>query len=274
MLLNYTTFQAKKGSEWVIFLHGIGGGSGIWVRQIKAFQKHYNLLLIDLPGHGHSPYGLKDMPNHSFPVIAEEVLKVMEHENINKAHFVGISLGTIIIQTLHDIASDKVKSMILGGAVEKINLPGKVIIKVANLLKGFMPYMWLYRISALILMPKGHHKESRTAFVREAYKLGRKEFLHWYALHSQIEGTIKKVKEKVTTTPKLYIMGSEDYMFLPTIKEHIQKATHEGLQVIEKCGHVCNIERHKEFNELGLSFLHSLKEEPSISIKKSLSFTG
>lgn len=265
MLLNYTAFKGKEGSEWVIFLHGIGGGSGIWVRQVKAFQKHYNLLLIDLPGHGHSSYGLKDMPDHSFPVIADEILKVMKHENIEEAHFVGISLGTIIIQTLNDIDPNKVKSMILGGAVEKINLTGQIIIKVTNLLKGFMPYMWLYRISALILMPKQHHKESRTAFVREAYKLGRKEFLHWYALHTQIEGAIKNVKEKVNTTPKLYIMGSEDYMFLPTIKKNIHKATHEGLQVIEKCGHVCNIERHREFNQLGLTFLQSLKEESKIA---------
>lgn len=194
----------------------------------------------------------------------------MEHENIDEAHFVGISLGTIIIQTLHDIAPNNVKSMILGGAVEKINLPGKLIIKVANLLKGFMPYMWLYRISAMILMPRTHHKESRNAFVREAYKLGRNEFLHWYALHSQIEGTINKVKERVTTTPKLYIMGSEDYMFLPIIRRHLQQATNECLEVIDKCGHVCNIERHKEFNRLGLDFLRSLDRESKIDMKKEL----
>lgn len=274
MILNYTTFKAKEGLEWVVFLHGIGGGSGIWVRQIKAFQKRFNLLLVDLPGHGHSTYGLSDMPKHSFPMIAEEVLKVMEREKIKDAHFVGISLGTIIIQTLHDVAPDKVKSMVLGGAVEKINLPGKIIIKVANILKGCMPYMWLYRISALILMPKKHHKESRNAFVREAYKLGRKEFLHWYALHSQIDETIRKLKGKATTTPKLYIMGSEDYMFLPTIKAHMREANNEGLHVIERCGHVCNIEKHKEFNHLGLSFLYSLSEESSTTTKKSLSFTG
>jgi pimeloyl-ACP methyl ester carboxylesterase len=240
-----------------VFLHGIGGGSGIWIRQVKAFQKHYNLLLIDLPGHGHSAYGLQDLSEHSFPVIAKEVLKVLDHEKIENAHFVGISLGTIIIQALHDLSPERVDSMILGGAVERMNVPAKMIIKVANVLKNFMPYMWLYKISALILMPKERHRESRHAFIREAYKLGRTEFLHWYSLHTQIEQTILRVKKKITFTPKLYIMGSEDYMFLPHIKNNLNKARNEGLQIIEKCGHVCNIERHKEFNELGLAFLLS-----------------
>jgi pimeloyl-ACP methyl ester carboxylesterase len=264
-MLNYTKIQSKEGVEWVVFLHGIGGGSGIWVKQIKAFRQHFNLLLIDLPGHGDTEYGLDDLKEHSFSVIAEEVVKVLNYENINKAHFVGISLGTIVIQSLNDIAPERVKSMILGGAVEKFNVPARLIIKVANLLKNCLPYMWLYKICALILMPKEHHKEARLAFVKEAYKLGRKEFLHWYAMHTQIEKTIKRVKEKVSITPKLYIMGSEDYMFLPHIRESVNKAKNEGLLVIDKCGHVCNIERYKEFNQMALDFLIKTKKEVKVA---------
>ncbi|PLS19566.1 2-succinyl-6-hydroxy-2,4-cyclohexadiene-1-carboxylate synthase [Bacillus sp. M6-12] len=258
-MLNYTKFLSKEGAEWVVFLHGIGGGSSIWVRQIKAFKEHFNLLLIDLPGHGETDYGLGDLNEHSFPVVAEEVLKVLNHENIEKAHFVGISLGTIVIQSLNDIAPEKVKSMILGGAVEKFNLPAKMIIQVANVMKNFLPYMWLYKLCALILMPKEHHKEARLAFVKEAYKLGRKEFLHWYGMHTQIEKTIKRIKKKVSLTPKLYIMGSEDYMFLPFIT--VNKAKNEALHIIDKCGHVCNIEQYKEFNQRALDFLISMKKE-------------
>lgn len=262
LVLNYKIYTATNPSdEWVVFLHGIGGGSNIWVRQIKEFKKHYNLLLIDLPGHGDSKFGLNDMPEHSFPKISEEVLNVLNHENIEQAHFVGISLGTIVIQSLYEIAPNRVKTMILGGAVERFNLFAKTIILVANKLKKILPYMWLYKLCALILMPKKHHKESRSAFVKEAYKLGRTEFLHWYGLHTQIERTIKKAKEKVIKTPKLYIMGSEDYMFLPDVKKSVEKAKNESLFVIDKCGHVCNIERHKEFNEKALHFLISTKEE-------------
>lgn len=264
-MLNYTTFFSKEGAEWVVFLHGIGGGSGIWIKQIRDFKKQFNLLLIDLPGHGDSLYGLDDMVEPSFSKISEEVLKVLDQENIRKAHFVGISLGTIIVQSLHDTAPERVSSMILGGAVEKFNLTAKAIINIANTVKHLLPYMWLYKLCAFILMPKKHHKEARLSFVKEAYKLGRKEFLHWYKLHRQVESTVKQAKSKALNVPKLYIMGSEDYMFLPAIKQSVCRTKQEMLHIIERCGHVCNIERHKEFNEKALMFLTSMKKESTIA---------
>lgn len=255
-MLHYTKIQhTNKEADTVVFIHGIGGGSNIWSRQLRAFRKHFHLVFIDLPGHGDSSYGLEDMQEASFNAITEEVVKVLEHENISSAHFVGISLGTIVIQHLNEKHPGLVKSMVLGGAVEKFNVSAKVIIGAAEVLKRFVPYMWLYKISARILMPRAHHTESRLAFVKEAYKLGKKEFLNWMKLHKQVEDTVKEAKEGTTHTPKLYIMGSEDYMFLPSVEENVDRAKNESLQVIDRCGHVCNIERHQEFNERAISFL-------------------
>jgi pimeloyl-ACP methyl ester carboxylesterase len=36
------------------FVHGAGGSSSIWFKQIRDFQKQYNVLLLDLRGHGES----------------------------------------------------------------------------------------------------------------------------------------------------------------------------------------------------------------------------
>jgi len=257
-VLRYRRIEKDPDSEWVVFLHGIGGGSSIWFKQIKDFREYFNILLVDLPGHGGSDYGLIDMEDTSFYQIAREVLKVLEVNGIKKAHFVGISLGTIVAQTVHDLSPHHVSSMVLGGAVEKLNLPAKLIVQVAKLLKNFVPYMVLYRICAWILMPKKHHKEARLAFVKEAIKLGQKEFLKWFDLHSQIEPLFTKIRKNIIPVPKLYVMGSEDYMFLPMIKKRVEGARDELLQIIEKCGHVCNIEQAKEFNELAINFIHSI----------------
>ena len=42
----------NKAEEWVVFIHGIGGSTKTWNKQIDAFSENYNLLLLDLPGHG------------------------------------------------------------------------------------------------------------------------------------------------------------------------------------------------------------------------------
>lgn len=260
LVLQHKTLIRDPKADWVVFLHGVGGGSAIWFKQLKAFRKHFNLLLVDLPGHGGSRFGLKDFKQRTFSAIAEQVVRVLDVHGITKAHFVGISLGTIVIQVIHAIQPKIVASMILGGAVEKVQLPIRMILSVINTVKKWIPYMWLYRICAWILMPRKHHKESREVFIKEACKIGQTEFIPWFELLSkQIEPFSRMIATmKTANTPKLYVMGSEDYMFLPFVQKRVKQTKDAILHVIEKCGHVCNIEKDKEFNELSLSFLQSL----------------
>ena len=53
-MLHYKIHKKSPDAEWVTFIHGAGGSSSIWFRQIRDFQKHFNVLLIDLRGHGKS----------------------------------------------------------------------------------------------------------------------------------------------------------------------------------------------------------------------------
>lgn len=257
-ILRHKAMKKDNTSDWVVFLHGIGGGSSIWFKQLREYKEHFNLLLIDLPGHGGSEYGLKDMKDYSFRAVAKEILSVLDHLKINHAHFVGISLGTIVIQVLHEMSPQRVKSMVLGGAVEAFNWFAKTIIHVAQPIKTFIPYMWLYKLSAWILMPRKHHMESRRAFVKEAYKLGKKEFLCWFRLHRDVEPFFKKMGIPSIATPTLYIMGEQDYMFLPTIRKKVKEVRSAILKVVKKSGHVVNIDRYREFNDISLQFLLSL----------------
>ena len=50
-MLKYELIDNKK-EEWVVFVHGIGGSTKTWNKQVADFSEHYNLLLLDLPGHG------------------------------------------------------------------------------------------------------------------------------------------------------------------------------------------------------------------------------
>lgn len=268
LLLQHKTLIRDPKLDWVVFLHGVGGGSAIWFKQLKAFRKHFNLLLVDLPGHGGSQWGLKDFKQRTFSAIAEQVLHVLDRHSIKKAHFVGISLGTIVIQVIHALHPKRVASMVLGGAVEKVQLPIRIILSGINLVKRWIPYMWLYQVCAWILMPRKHHRESRQVFIKEACKIGQMEFIPWFELLSkQIEPFSRMIASlKTANTPKLYVMGSEDYMFLPFVQKRVRQTKNALLYVIEKCGHVCNIEKDKEFNELSLSFLQSLPSSTNHSL--------
>ena len=53
-MLYYKEYLLSPEAEWVVFIHGAGGSSAVWFKQLKDFRKHFNLLLIDLRGHGKS----------------------------------------------------------------------------------------------------------------------------------------------------------------------------------------------------------------------------
>jgi hypothetical protein len=102
--------------------------------------------------------------------------------------------------------------------------------------------MWLYRIYAWIIMPRAGHRESRMIFVREAQKLARKEFLRWFRLTLELTATPAPVRGARPGIPTLYLMGEEDHMFLPAARRIAARHTPRRAAVIERCGHVCNIE--------------------------------
>lgn len=224
-LLNYYSYLHKTSQEWVTFVHGAGCSSSIWYKQIRDFRAHYNVLILDLRGHGNSKPTLKDTfnPKYTFDSITNDIVEVIEYLNIKKSHFIGISLGTILIRNLAEKRPELVKSMVMGGAIIKLNFRSQVLMKLGVIFKSVVPYMLLYRFFAFIIMPKKNHKKSRLLFVNEAKKLYQKEFIRWFKLTSEINPLLRFFRTKEIEIPTLYIMGSEDHLFLPSIKNVVAK---------------------------------------------------
>ena len=259
-MLNYAIYRNKESKQWVTFIHGAGGSSTIWFKQIKAFSRFFNLLLIDLRGHGKSKHHMLDLTNsiYTFDAIAADIMEVLDHEKIKSSHFMGISLGTILIRTIAEKSPERVNSMIMGGAILKFNFKSRLLMRFGNATKSILPYMWLYKILAFIIMPKRNHKESRLLFIREAKKLYQKEFIRWFKLTSEVIPLLKAFRQKQIKVPTLYVMGEQDYMFLPAVRKVVEQHQRSQLQVIPNCGHVVNVEHPQQFNQLCLRFLQRL----------------
>lgn len=261
-MINYTIYKNESSKQWVTFVHGAGGSSSIWFKQIRDFQKQYNVLLLDLRGHGDS----KAMPKntlkqrYTFAAIADDILVVLDFLEIKKSHFVGISLGSILIRQLAEMYPDKVQTMIMGGAILKMNFRSQILMRLGNIFKYVLPYLILYRFFAFVIMPRDNHRQARLLFINEAKKLYQKEFIKWFKLTAEINPLLKLFRQVELDIPTLYVMGGEDYMFLPSVRQvsenHYKTST---LVVIENCGHVVNVEQPAIFNESVLSFLNYLK---------------
>ena len=258
-MLHYTTFLKNEDADWVTFVHGAGGSSSIWYKQIRDFRKSFNVLLVDLRGHGKSKKPIYEkLKRYSFDVIGDEVIEVLDHLKIANTHFVGISLGTIVIREITERYPDRTKSMIMGGAVMKLNFRGQILMRMGALLKSVIPYLLLYKFFAFIIMPRKSHRESRLLFVNEAKKLYQKEFKRWFSLVADVNPLLSFFRIKDSGVPTLYIMGEEDHMFLPSITKLVKDHDSSSLFVIPDCGHVVNVEQPEIFNRKSIEFLSSI----------------
>ncbi|WP_255437495.1 alpha/beta fold hydrolase [Thalassobacillus sp. CUG 92003] len=262
-MLEYKIHSNVASNDHLILIHGMGGNSNIFYRQIKDYSKHFNVITLHLPGHGNSPSLESYTDGFSYTVVAQEIVKTMDHLNIERAHFLGVSLGTVILHHLLKERPERVQSVILAATITRFTFISKFLFQIGKMIKSITPHTWIYKLFAHIIMPKPNHKKSRDIFIREAQKMRREDFIGWFKTFGKVKTSYDEVIKHAKDIPKLYISGREDHLFLNSVKEDIKKDKNAVMRIIEKCGHVCNIEGYQKFNDITLDFFktHSRKIE-------------
>jgi pimeloyl-ACP methyl ester carboxylesterase len=255
-MLHTKKFIHSSSSKWVVFIHGAGGSSAVWFKQVKPFSEKFNVLLVDLRGHGQSKLKTESK-KYSFKMIANDVLETLKAHSIETAHFVGVSLGSIIIKQVYSLQPKIVKSMVFAGAVTELNFKSRLLLRIGRIFNNVLPYMVLYKIFARVMMPKKNHERSRKLFIQEAKKLMDKEFKRWFKLTARLTAYLSELEKNKSLIPKLYIMGAEDHLFLAPVKKLVENDSNSKLSVVANCGHVVNLENSIVFNKLSIEFIQN-----------------
>lgn len=89
--------HGKPGSSWLILSHSLACTTRMWDPQVAAFKDRYCILNYDMRGHGKSaaPAG-----PYTLDMLADDVLGLMKQLGIERATFMGLSIGGMIGQTL------------------------------------------------------------------------------------------------------------------------------------------------------------------------------
>ena len=106
MLLNYQ--QSGQGSH-VVLIHGLFGSLENLNVIAKALSENYTVTNIDLRNHGKSFHS--DSMNYT--VMAADVLELLNHLNINKAHIVGHSMGGKVAMQLALSYPERVEKLVV-----------------------------------------------------------------------------------------------------------------------------------------------------------------
>ena len=253
-MLNYQ-IEDRKSNKWLVFVHGIGGSTRTWKKQMNDF-KDYNLLLLDLPGHGGS-----QLQNFIVNIknVNKAIKETLDSLNIVQADFIAMSLGSLVMANFAAMHPEYIHSLVLGGAVLSIVGVYKYLTLTANALKNILPYRLMFNTFACTMLPKKNHALSRKIFIRESIKMKKEQFCAWVgyltqATHSQdLINKLKQLKLNIC-----FISGDEDSCFIKGTRQVSKLLRNSPLHIIKKCGHVCSIEKADEFNSKAQKYLDSL----------------
>lgn len=111
--------------EPLVLLHGWQGEASTWGPGTRQNPKlspppGMQVIAIDLRGHG-----LSDKPHDPAsygPEMAADVVRLLDHLKIEKAHIVGYSMGSYVAGKVVDLAPERVKSVVYGGSAPVLDI--------------------------------------------------------------------------------------------------------------------------------------------------------
>ena len=109
-------YVVEGKGEPVILVHGLFSSAKMnWVMPGTEAElaKHYQVIAFDNRGHGQS--GKPEAEDQYGVQMVEDVVRLMDHLHITKAHVAGYSLGGMITLKLLTLHPERVSSAVLGG---------------------------------------------------------------------------------------------------------------------------------------------------------------
>lgn len=243
-----------NGKTTLMFIHGWSLDSRLWHNQIRNFSDEYQVVTIDLAGHGNSSFNRNE---YTMLAFANDIKAVIEKEGIDSAVLIGHSMAGGIIAEAAKLMPNKVKGII------GVDTSQNVALKLSQV--------------DLDLMTKPFEDDFQNginAFVKDSLPPNTEpELLYW-------------VREDMASAPKdiainqfrnylsQYVSG-ESYRIYKSIKvpvvlvnarlwptdsaENKKHIKNYSIYFIEDSGHFPMLEKPDEFNKVLLQAVKSIK---------------
>jgi len=93
----------------LIIVHGLYGSSDNWISIGKSLADHFEVFLVDQRNHGRSPHS----QTHDYPSLRDDLAGFMDSHQIDKAIFMGHSMGGKAVMYMAESMKERVESLIV-----------------------------------------------------------------------------------------------------------------------------------------------------------------
>ncbi|WP_407312825.1 alpha/beta fold hydrolase [Desulfosporosinus sp. SB140] len=228
----------------IILIHGAGGSSQCWSKQLSSLQNLEKLIAVDLPGHGNSGGDLLS----DIAAMAEFINDFSQALALETFILVGHSMGGAIAQEFTLRHPEKVKGLILIGAGARLRVSQGILDACAS---GQMPFRDVNH-----LYGSATSEDQKAKEMKKLQEIPPEVFWADFQACNTFDriGEVEKIK-----IPSLILVGDEDVMTPVKYSEFlVGKLPKADLRIIKHAGHMCMEEKANEVTEEIRSFLNQL----------------
>lgn len=228
--------------EELLLIHGLGTKKELWNSQLPLSEK-YRLIIVELRGHGNSI----EVDNLTVETFAQDILEVLDHLNIRQVHICGLSLGGMIAQEILKQAKERVKSLILCNTT--FYIPTFVGEMSYSTVKEMIAQVGLkkFRETSIKTCLYDYEDEQNMEGASNAFRIREDTYLR--TMQSAVgRNYLMTLLEQIP----ILIIGSQDDQVTPVQNAIImnQLIPTSKLIIIKKAGHLSNIEKAEQFNQI------------------------
>lgn len=247
----YYYISKSRHRQAVIFIHAAFADHTEFDPQIEVFSKYFTVITVDLIGHGLST---KTKKGDGIEHTSEYLKDILSAENIEKAHFVGVSIGAVLAQDFANKFPDSVLSLSCFGGYDINNFDPAIQKKNsgaqrAMMLKALFSIKWFAKSNKLI---SAYTPKAQEAFYRMNIRFPRKSLIYLAGLNE----LINRNQTGQRAYPLMIGCGDKDLPMELTIVEKWHEAEpNSKLVVFKNSGHLVNMDAPDEFNKVVLDFM-------------------
>jgi pimeloyl-ACP methyl ester carboxylesterase len=114
ILLAYRDTAPESAELPVVLVHGSPGSGEVLEKLAGLLTPRYRVIVPDLPGFGASAH---DLPDYSFRDHGEYIVELLDALHVDRAQFVGFSMGGGVVLSIADLAPQRVASIVMLSAI-------------------------------------------------------------------------------------------------------------------------------------------------------------
>jgi 3-oxoadipate enol-lactonase len=242
---------ANPAAPWVVFSNSLVTDRTIWDAQAEALSRRWNVLRYDQRGHGNSALPREPV---NFRRLGADVVALLDHFEIERAAFVGLSMGVPTGLSSVSLAPTRFSGLMLADGQAK-TAPGG-------------GQQWRDRIT--FVRERGLPEFARSTAARwladsDSFRLARLEAM---IAAAPVEGFVACAEAladfdvtgglEAIGCPVLLVAGEMDGKLPETMRVIADRIPNARFKTIPDAGHVPCYERPEAFNAAMLAFLESL----------------